>query len=280
MINGEPDRISYLPGDVINKILSHLPIKEAVRTSVLSNKWRCKWATIPNLVFNRQCVSKTSIFDDPFLDIKGKLMEIIDHVLLLYSGPINKFEISHCGVNLISETALDRWIFHLTKRSIKELVLQISERKPYKIPLCLFSCQSLHHLTLYYCLLKPPSTIEGLKNLKSLDLDHVSMSQHAFENLISSCPLLEKLTLTELDGFTRIKIQAPNLKVLDIFGKFKDISFDNTFQLDYVFVDLSLYLNSKSNQSRLHGSFNNLLNFFAHLHHIHGLVVNGYFLKV
>ncbi|XP_003588676.2 F-box/FBD/LRR-repeat protein At1g13570 isoform X1 [Medicago truncatula] len=279
MIDGEPDRISYLLGDVIDKILSHLPIREAVRTSVLSNKWRYKWATIPNLVFDKQCVSATSKCSELFLDMEGKLMEIIDQVLLLYSGPINKFQISRCGVNLISETALDRWIFHLTKRSIKELVLQISERKLYKIPWCLFSCQSLHHLTLYYCLLKPPSTIEGLKNLKSLDLDHVSMSQYAFENLISSCPLLENLTLTELDGFTQINIHAPNLKVLDICGKFEDISFDNTFQLDYVFVDLSLYLNSESNQSRLHGSPSNLLNFFAHLHHIHGLVINGYFLK-
>jgi len=123
-----------------------------VRTSVLSNKWRYKWTTIPNLVFDKQCVSAKS--QRPLV-IERKLLAIIDHVLLLYSGPINKFKLSNCGV--ISVTALDRWIFHLTARtSIKKLVIEISNGQPYKIPWCLFSCQSLLHLSLSYCLLKPP----------------------------------------------------------------------------------------------------------------------------
>jgi hypothetical protein len=103
MIDEEPVRISCLPGDVIDKIVSHLPIREAVRTSVLSNKWRYKWTTVPNLVFDKQCVSANS--RNPFFYMR-KLSAIIDHVLLLYSGPINKFKLSDCGV--ISVTALDR----------------------------------------------------------------------------------------------------------------------------------------------------------------------------
>jgi hypothetical protein len=52
LIEAEPDRISCLPGHLTDQILSFLPIKEAVRTSVLSSKWRKKWYTIPNLVFD------------------------------------------------------------------------------------------------------------------------------------------------------------------------------------------------------------------------------------
>ncbi|RHN76878.1 putative F-box domain, leucine-rich repeat domain, L domain-containing protein [Medicago truncatula] len=273
MTDEEPDRISCLPGDVIDRILLRLPIRDAVRTSVLSNKWRYKWATMPNLVFNKQRVSATA----PFV-IGGKLLAIIDHVLLLYSGPINKFKLSDCGV--ISVTALDRWIFHLTRRSIKDLVLGISKGQSYKIPWCLFSCQSLLHLSLSYCLLKPPSTIEGFKNLKSLKLDHITMSQDDFEILISGCPLLERLILIEFDGFTKINIHAPNLKVLAIVGKFVDIRFEKTSQLAKVCVRLSLYLNSESNQSRLHGSSSNLLNFFAHMQHVYELIITGEFLKL
>lgn len=39
----ELDRISNLPNDVTEKILSRLPLREAVRTIVLSSKWRYKW---------------------------------------------------------------------------------------------------------------------------------------------------------------------------------------------------------------------------------------------
>jgi hypothetical protein len=111
-------------------------------------------------------------------------------------------------------------------------VLDIWFKQPYKIPLCLFSCQSLYHLQLFRCLVKPPTTFEGLMYLKILDLENVTVAQDALENLISSCPLLEKLILVDLDhSFTQINIHAPNLKIFAITGKFESINFDNTSQL-------------------------------------------------
>ncbi|KAL0314754.1 UNVERIFIED_CONTAM: F-box/FBD/LRR-repeat protein [Sesamum angustifolium] len=52
----EVDRISNLPGHIIDKILSHLSLRDAVRTSILSTKWRYKWVTLPYLVFDNQSV--------------------------------------------------------------------------------------------------------------------------------------------------------------------------------------------------------------------------------
>ncbi|TKY57754.1 F-box/FBD/LRR-repeat protein [Spatholobus suberectus] len=268
----EPDRISCLPGHVIDQILSHLSIREAVRTSVLSSKWRYKWATLPNLVFDNQCVSVAS---QDHMIIKNKLLRIIDHVLLLHSGPINKFKLSHR--DLIGVTDIDRWTLHLFRNSIKEFVLEIWKGQRYKIHSCLFSCQSLNHLELFNCWLKPPSTFQGFRNLKSLDLQHVTLAQDVFENLISSCPLLERLTLMNFDGFTHLNIDAPNLLFFDIGGKFEDISFENTFQL--AVVSIGLYLNFEINQSRLHGGSSNLLKFFVHLPHVQRLEVQSYFLK-
>ncbi|KAE9454470.1 hypothetical protein C3L33_13621, partial [Rhododendron williamsianum] len=46
------DIISYLPSNVTENILKGLPLRDAVRTSVLSRKWRYKWVTLPELVFN------------------------------------------------------------------------------------------------------------------------------------------------------------------------------------------------------------------------------------
>ncbi|XP_058724949.1 F-box/FBD/LRR-repeat protein At1g13570-like [Vicia villosa] len=276
------DRISCLPGHVIDQILSCLPIREAVRTSVLSKIWKNKWYTLPNLVFDRQGVYDVTS-EDAFLN-RTKIVNIIDHVLLIHSGSINMFKFTECdliGEILVSD--MNRWILYLTGRSIKELVLEFltdeEEEEYYKIPWCLFSCQSLHHLKLQWCRLNPPGAFEGFRNLKSLDLYLVTMPQDAFENMISGCPLLEKLKLAEVDGLTQINIHAPNLKIFEVFGEFEGISFDNTFQLVTVIIHLTLNLSPEDSQSKLHGRSSNLLDFFDHLPHLQSLVIGSHFLK-
>ncbi|CAK8574205.1 unnamed protein product [Lathyrus sativus] len=276
----ESDRITCLPDHLIDKILSHLPIRDAGRTSVLSSKWRNKWSTLPDLVFHRKCVS-TAAFEDLSI-INSKFIRIIDHVLLLHSGPINKFKLSEScydivGVNFVAD--MDRWILHLTGRSIKEFVLKILMEQPYKIPWCLFSWQTLRRLKLYYCCLKPPITFEGFRNLESLELKLVTVAQNAFENLISGCPRLERLKLIKVDGLTQFNIHAPNLKFFYFVGEFEDISFENSFQLTNVLVTLNVYLYPQSNQRRLHGCSSNLVKLFDHRPHIKSLVIADYFLK-
>ncbi|XP_058724941.1 F-box/FBD/LRR-repeat protein At1g13570-like [Vicia villosa] len=271
------DRISCLPGHVIDQILSYLPIREAVRTSVLSKIWKNKWYTLPNLVFDKQGVAL-----EGSLVNKSKLVRIVDHVLLLHSGPINMFKFSQ--YDIIDEfffTDIDRWILHLIGRCVKELVLEIidQEEEYYKIPWCLFSCQSLHHLKLQCCWLNPLGVFEGFRNLKSLDLSFVTMAQDAFENMISGCPLLEKLKLAEVDGLTQINIHALNLKIFEVFGEFEGINFDNTFQLVTVIMNLRLNLSPENNQSTLHGRSSNLLDFFNRRPHLQSLVIGSCFLK-
>lgn len=267
----ELDKFSHLPGHIIDQILSQLSIKDAVRTSVLSSKWRFKWTTLPNLVFDNQCFSFTS--QDQAI-IKNKLVNVIDHVLLLHTGPIYKFKLSHR--DLIGITDIDRWILHLSRSPIREFVLEIWKGQRYKLHSCLFSCQDLIHLELFNCLLKPPSTFGGFKNLKSLDLQHVTMAQDGFENLISSCPLLERLTLMNFDGFTHLKIDAPNLLFFDVGGYFDDISFNNTSNL--ALISIGLYIDEKVERTPERNS-SNLLKFFAWLPHIRRLEIQSYFLK-
>jgi hypothetical protein len=246
MTDMELDRISCLPDHIIiDQILSRLPIKEAGRTSVLSSEWRKKWSTQSNLVFDGQCVSAASS-EDPSV-IKIKFLRIIDDVLLLHSGPINKVKISDSGYDLIdmkSVADIDRWILHLTKKSIQKLVLDFWLEQRYKIPWCLFSCQSLHRLTLHYCWLKPPTTFEGFRNLRSLHLEEVTMTQDGFEKLIFGSPLLEKLKMAYFDGITQININAPNIKSVQIIGKFEGISLDNSPQ--YSSPEKTIVLNTFS----------------------------------
>ncbi|CAI8605990.1 unnamed protein product [Vicia faba] len=273
------DRISWLPGHIVDQILSHLPIRHAVTTSALSKIWRYKWTTIPNLVFDRQCVYAPSRRHDSLI-VRHLFTIIIDHVLSLHSGPINKFVIFYQDV--MSVTNFERWILYLTRNSIKELELEVWNVQPYELPWCLFSCQSFHCLKLYHCWINPPSAFKGFRNLKVLKLDDVTITRDAFENLISGCPLLEDLKLMYLGGFTQAIIHAPNLKIFEIYncnGDLESIIFENTFQLTNVSIDLNFYMNFESNQSRLHGCSSHMLNFFSHLPHLQSLEIYSCFLK-
>ncbi|XP_008236273.1 PREDICTED: F-box/FBD/LRR-repeat protein At1g13570-like isoform X2 [Prunus mume] len=260
----ELDRISNLPSDVLEQILSHLPIREVARTSVLSSKWRYRTAMIRHLVFDKQCVSTKK---------RITFVDIVDHVLLGHIGPIHKFKLSH--LDRLATWDIDRWILHLSRNSIKEFVLEIEEVCCYSIPSYLFSCEDMIHLELFSCLIKPPPTFKGFRNLKSLVFQRVTLAQDAFQNLIACCPLLERLTLREFN-FTHLKIDAPNLKFLDVEGDFEDVIFQNTLNLADVCICTDTSVGQRWACDSTHSM---LVKFLVHLPHIQRLKIQGFFLQ-
>ena len=54
------NRISDLPEFIMHHILSFLPRKEAVKTSLLSTKWNCVWSSFPILDFDQCCYVKNN----------------------------------------------------------------------------------------------------------------------------------------------------------------------------------------------------------------------------
>ncbi|KAJ0666408.1 putative F-box domain, leucine-rich repeat domain superfamily, F-box-like domain superfamily [Helianthus annuus] len=53
-MNVEVDRLSSLPDELIHKILSFRPIRDAIGTSVLSSRWRFIWTSMPYLNFSSE----------------------------------------------------------------------------------------------------------------------------------------------------------------------------------------------------------------------------------
>ncbi|PRQ26566.1 putative F-box domain, leucine-rich repeat domain, L domain-containing protein [Rosa chinensis] len=257
----ELDRISNLPSDVTEKILSHLPVRDAVRTSVLSTEWRYKSAMLPRLVFDAKSISTQH----------QTFANVVDHVLLSHIGPLYKFKI----VTHISFRDMDRWILHLSRNSIKEFILENLGVQRYKVPSSMFSCQDLTYLKLYTCLLQPPSTFTGFKSLKRLRIADVSLTDDVLENMIVHCPLLERLSVEWCDGFSQLNINAPNLQVLRFMGDFEDINILNTSNL----VDVYIYKQDEFVQRRGPCRYCNLLKFFAELPNIHRLDMNHLFTK-
>ncbi|KAL4566304.1 hypothetical protein LXL04_030418 [Taraxacum kok-saghyz] len=268
----EVDRISNLPGHIIDKILSLLTLRDAVRTSILSTKWRYKWVNLTSLVFDNQSVLVSS--QDPTI-IKNKMVKIVDHVLLLHNGLIHKFKLSHRDLQGVSD--IDRWILFLSRGTVKEFILEIWKGQRYKLPSSLYLCDKLLHLELFNCLVKPPLGFSGFKILTSLDLQHITMDQDVFEDLIFRCPVLERLTLMNFEGFANLKIHAPKLTFFDIGGVFEDVVFENTFVLST--VSIGLYVNVGNDHELTLGTTSKLTRFFGSLPSIQRLEVQSFFLK-
>jgi hypothetical protein len=84
------DEINNLPCNVIDNILSKLPIRDLVRTSILSRKWRYMWTCVSTLVFDQSFWYK---FCNKYGHVYGSNIadQIISEALLLHNGPVHKF---------------------------------------------------------------------------------------------------------------------------------------------------------------------------------------------
>ncbi|XP_077217146.1 F-box/FBD/LRR-repeat protein At1g13570-like [Tasmannia lanceolata] len=282
------DMINNLPRDVINTILVRLPIKDAVRTSILSRKWRYKWVTISQIVFNEPYnppkfpASKKALYH-------LKRVNIIDQVLLHHRGPIHMFKCSYYLPACCPD--IDRWILFLSRYGIKELILEIlpsdcdttdcditefCDKHHYRLPLCFFACREMYHLRLEFTILDIPLKFEGFHHLKVLDLENVIISDYGLQFLISRSPLLESLTLiTSIEHPNHLKINAPNLQYLYLEGSFEGLSFENTPVLATAIFYPDILARHLQADETCH--FTRVLD---GLHHVEKLVLNRPFLMV
>ncbi|KAL8527394.1 hypothetical protein ACS0TY_005308 [Phlomoides rotata] len=207
--------ISSLPGSIIDGILARLPLRDAVRTSVLSREWRYKWKSVPKLVFDFQVGSM-------YLR-NSKMEDVVYQVLRHHRGPINKFSLS-CRTS----PDIDQWILLLTSSEVQDFTLSIFWGDKHGMPSHFYAFQNLKHLYLYKCIFRPPPEFKGFSKLATLDFQDVDYIPAIFEQFISQSPLLESLRLvgcTELDAF---EIHGPSLRFFTFHGVFKTIRFKNS----------------------------------------------------
>ncbi|XP_047341290.1 F-box/FBD/LRR-repeat protein At1g13570 [Impatiens glandulifera] len=232
-MDSEADFISDLPQNIIETILTKLPIEDAVRSSLLSSTWRYRWANLTDIVIDDACAGLST---EKGL-IEEKVVKFITHFLFLHNGPIHKFSLS--SMYLQNSPDVDQWLLFLSRKGIKELVLELGEGEWFRAPSCLFACQKLTRLELIRCELDPPPNFRGFSCLKYLNLQQVLISPEMVESLISNCPLLENLTLSYFDSLA-LTVRAPNLKHLCLEGEFKDIWLKDTPRL--VSISVAMYM--------------------------------------
>ncbi|KAL8154899.1 hypothetical protein AgCh_000307 [Apium graveolens] len=221
------DFISDLPKGIIDLILIELPIRDAVRTSVLFSKWKYQWTTMTQLVFDEKCLRLSN-------DKKVAEKELIDFIrqfLLLHDGPIQKFKLSTSYLQ--KSTDIDQWLRVILRKDVQEVVLDVYGEKwqwnypRFSAPRSIFSLRKLTSLTLTQFAVKPPLEFQGFPFVKYLELNGVTITREVIEKLISGCPLLEKLKFGNLDKLT-VAVRAPNLKHLTVSANLEDFYLEHT----------------------------------------------------
>ncbi|WVZ99558.1 hypothetical protein U9M48_044832 [Paspalum notatum var. saurae] len=202
--------------DVLGMILSKLPLKEIVRTSVLSNKWKHIWTVCPKLKFDGATIcGKDAAGAQHYAQ---KFIANVNRVLKRYHGKVvEELELKFQFDATLAQH-LDVWVkFALSSRA-KNLALDLVptrwELRPdrYRFPIELFDGESisrLQHLQLSFMSFESPlSRLNGFPNLKKLDLHVVCATRQNFEDMLSDCINLEWLSIV------RCNLDDKNLTVL------------------------------------------------------------------
>lgn len=211
------DLISSLPSSILDNILGHLPLREMVRTSLLSREWRNKWQTCSEVVFDIR-------FDHMFLK-SHKFNPIVYQVLRHHQGPLLKFSVQ--VPHLRSCPEIDEWLHLLPKDTLQDLTLRVSIGEKHRLTSCLCSFRHLRNLRLDNCTFDPPLGFEGFSKLVNLDLQSVGLVPNRFGEFIASCSAIEVLRLFHCTTFDCLEITGPKLKLLEFNGLFSSISFKN-----------------------------------------------------
>lgn len=225
-----PDLLSNIPKNALDGILVRLPLRDVVRTSILSKKWRYIWCRLPELTLDE---TLWETHDERLQLRTGKdltfvtsnFTKIMYHILTLHARLITKFTLSIRF--LVGCPNVDNLIYFLSGDDIQDLVLRLPEDNLYKLPSSFFTCLQLRHLTLQNCLILPPPTFRGFDRLINMELCDVKISSKFLESLISNCPLLEQLVL-EIDRILNvIEINAPMLRSFDFTGSVRFLCLKN-----------------------------------------------------
>ncbi|KAK6134612.1 hypothetical protein DH2020_031671 [Rehmannia glutinosa] len=211
------DRLSSLPDGILCHILSFLPTKLSVATSILAKRWRFIWAHVPNLDF------RTS-----FSNIINRIMFLhkVQNLTTfrLYYKDINisdyEFETDQWDEHPCNHYQLETWITTAIERNVRNLDLRLT----LMLPRCLFTCKTLVDLGLYNCVVDIPLTsVVSLPNLAPVSLPclkklHLYFVEYEVDETLShllyGCPVLEELIIDGEQTLGCCNISSPTLKRL------------------------------------------------------------------
>lgn len=259
--------ISELSDDILISIISLIPIKSAIRTSILSNRWRHLHKSLSNI--HLDCRDLLGLVDGRHENINPNLMiNSLDRFLRLRSGSkIHSFNLNCCLHDDSVIEKLEQCIYSVGKSGVERLLLSFccewcneDHSIPYRI---ISEVPSLRYLKLSYCTLHP-SLKTQCNSLIDITLAYVTLLPGAIECVLSNCFRLLTLTISHsecpskklcfrgtclrlktltilfCEGIEEIEIYASNLAVFEFEStKVVNFMFDHVPCLHsfYIYID-------------------------------------------
>ncbi|KAF8730890.1 hypothetical protein HU200_016762 [Digitaria exilis] len=200
-----------LPEDVQCTILSKLPLKEVVRTSILSSEWRYLWLNCPKLCFDSAEISRHKRCMKKFIDN-------VNVVLHKCHGDMVEALKVKVGFHTTLADHVDSWISFAASSRIKVLAFDLEpiggmrRDDRYIFPFELLNNESiscLQSIQLSFVSLKPPFQFGGFPNLRKLVLSMVHVTRKDLEDTLSSCCNIELLSLDRSHLRDELKVDTP-----------------------------------------------------------------------
>ncbi|KAH6832663.1 hypothetical protein C2S53_006450 [Perilla frutescens var. hirtella] len=263
-----------LPEEVLRCVVSFLPLKEAVRTSLLSTAWRSLW---------RPCIVNMDMNSDHIMQVIGKFLKSCDvHGLLRLSCQIIDDDSSCRRLKM-----RQNWHVLAAKGVEKELYLDFynDERETdvnYSLKLnaimnlstgvaSFASLKNLHLKSVTRTFMELSSTLFS----NCLLLEHLKLEQcQGLESLdITASGRLEDLTVMDCPDMAEISISSLSLKSFSYRGLLPRIKMKNSSSLVDVTLDMVEGLG--------HDEFDceELLSLLASLRNVETLNVTGWLLE-
>lgn len=220
------DRISNLPDPILTHILSCLPTKSAVQTTILSKRWKPLFMSLPNLDFH----DKKRYNDNSGQNMS--FMNFVDKILMLRDPNL---EIERFSLRCVGNYDLNRvneWIRIAVRHNVKEIELSFMFKELYQLIADMYICSSVEVLRLNFKILVDVREDVSFSRLRVLKFEKVTFSSYeSVQKILLNCPVLEDLSLWGckwLSGYC-LTVCGSALKNLSVFPYSSD---DEEFVLD------------------------------------------------
>ncbi|OIT33207.1 PREDICTED: putative F-box/FBD/LRR-repeat protein At5g22670 isoform X2 [Nicotiana attenuata] len=202
---------SATPDAVLSSILANLTVIDAVRTSILSRRWKRLFSSMPALNFS--CLDMYGVYRDDhewYPYYQQKFLKGVNELLELYSGRRVPCINMACCFARKFYSEFNRLMHSISRLDVETLYLYFDcGTAPFTLgtnPICdpsklfnfslelLSQASSLKHLLLHHCIVQPSSEV-CFNSLVSLTLRGALLASGQLEGILSSCFNLKLLAL-------------------------------------------------------------------------------------
>ncbi|XP_021594457.1 F-box protein At3g62230 [Manihot esculenta] len=221
------DLFSTLTSSLLVLIVSYLPFKEAVRTSILSKRWRNIWRETKSIEFHEKFFVDLEETEEKQRIQRSSLFDFARNFVASYpQGDIRKFAMA-CSKPEGFLTDIQNFIIFAVSRNVRELELEFSdprwneddddENHPavVELPYQVFLNEGLESLKFFSCKFDV-SRLRNFKILKGVSFGWIEISMVSIKFLMLCCPLIETLSLKKCRTMHHLDICIPNLRLKNL----------------------------------------------------------------